>query len=104
MSPLGTIEDRIEAFKKRMETELEFCRELFDTATVRLLSHKYAYYVEDNPYIDDLTYDGEEKTWFVMGRALGLLKEDEISPCVGFDEKHPMAAKGAELAKKLMRR
>lgn len=98
------IQQSIKEFQVRMETELDFCKELFEYATVRLMAHKYAYYVCDNPYLDDVAYDLEEKGWYVMGRALGLLKEDEISPCIDFDHNHAFSEKGIELAKQLMRK
>lgn len=97
-------EDGIAEFQKRMETELDFCHELFETATIRLMAAKYAYYVAHGHFMEDYAYDICEKGWYVMGRALGLLKEDETSPCLDFDEKHPKAAEGMALAKKLMRR
>lgn len=97
------LDERIAEFKERIKTDgSEFCHELFEWATIRLLAHKYAYYVANEPYIKDITYDGEEKSWYVMGRALGVLKEDETSPCIDFDLKHPLAQKGIKLAKELM--
>lgn len=95
------LQPRIDAFKVRMETELEFCEELFRYATVRLLAAKYAYYELAKPFIEDLAYDGEEESWYVMGRALGHLKEDETSPCVDWNANHPLAQEGIELAKKI---
>jgi|SRR5665213_2907856 len=90
-----------EAFRKRMETELEWCHELFKYATIRLLALKYAYYVESRTIVEDLAYDMDEKSWFMMGRELGLLKEDETSPCIDFDPKHPYADEAIALAKTL---
>jgi hypothetical protein len=90
-----------EAFRKRMETELEWCHELFKYATIRLLALKYAYYVESRTIVEDVTYDGEEAGWFMMGSCLGLLKEDETSPCIDFDPKHPYADEAIALAKTL---
>lgn len=101
---LMTIDERISAFQKRIETEPEYCLELFELATVQLMSAKYAYYVKSNPYIDDLGYDITEKSWYVMGRALGILDEDVTSPCIDWDETHPMAEKGIELYKRLKRK
>lgn len=84
--------ERIEDFKKRINIDgKEFCEELYNYATVRLLAHKYAYYVHSEIFVDDGTYDIEEKSWWIMGRALGHLKEDETSPCIDFDSKHPKA-------------
>lgn len=94
----ASVEERIEEFKVRMQTELEWCEELFRYATIRLLALKYAYYVQSRTIIEDIAYDGEEKSWFVMGRALGRLKEDETSPCVDFNEKHEYAKEAIELA------
>jgi len=98
------MESRIVEFKERIKIEPQFCRGLFNYATVRLLAAKCAYYVYDNPYISDLTYDLEEKNWFVMGRALNLISEHETSPCVDWDSKHPLARKAMKLAGKLMSR
>ncbi len=99
------METRIKDFEKRIKRDgVDFCKSLFEHATIRLLAHKYAYYVESNPYIDDVAYDIEEKSWYVMGRALGLLDEDHTSPCVDFDPQHFFADKGRELAKELIRK
>lgn len=92
--------ERIEAFKARMEVERAYCEGLFHWATVRLLAHKYAYYILGGYYITDDGYDIEERSWYVMGIALGLLKEDETSPCVGFDWKHPKARRALKLVAK----
>lgn len=81
--------------RKHLET-------LFKHATIRLLAHKYAYYVADAPYVSDATYDCEERSWHSMGMKLGVLTADETSPCVGFDEKHPLANKGKALAEMLL--
>lgn len=79
-------------FALRIETEgRDWCLSLFEYATVRLMAHKYAYYILGGHYIDDAGYDVEERSWYVMGRALGLLEPDETSPCIGWDETHPMA-------------
>jgi hypothetical protein len=97
-------EYRMEEFKKRIEVDgYDYCKYLFDYATIRLLSHKYAYYIACNPYIDDITYDLEEKDWRLMGQALNIINADEISPCVGFDAEHPMAVEGVKLANKLIK-
>lgn len=103
MDYINNIPKRIEDFKQRIKAEPDFCLELFEYATVRLMAMKYAYYVLNQEIIKDYAYDLEEKSWYVMGIALGLLKEDEISPCVGFDEKHPKAEEGVALAKKLLK-
>lgn len=105
MSKFPAIEERINYFEGRIETDgRAFCEDLFDHATKRLLSHKYSYYVLDNSYIDDCGYDHEEKSWYVMGRALGMLKEDETSPCVGFDYNHPLAKHAEVLAKSFIKK
>lgn len=91
----------IKEFKARIIIEPEFCLELFEYATIRLLSHKYAYYVIGKPYLNDDSYDSEEKGWYVMGRALGLLKEDETTPCIGFNENHKLASRAIQLSLKL---
>lgn len=62
--------------------------------SVRLMAHKYAYYVKNEAYIKDITYDLEEKGWYRFGRELGLLEEEETSPCIDFDHEHPMAGDG----------
>lgn len=64
---------------------------LFKYMTLRLMAAKYAYYILSEPYIKDYAYDDDERAWFALGRKLGLLKEDEISPCIDFDFKHPLA-------------
>lgn len=100
-----TDEQRIQAFAKRIVDDgREFCEELYHHATVRLLAHKYAYYIKNCHFIVDIAYDGEEKSWYIMGRALGLLKEDETSPCVDFNENHPLAKEGIALTNTLVPR
>lgn len=81
-----------------METELNWCEHLFKHSTIRLLCHKYLYYVLNEQIIKDISYDGEEKSWYVMGIALGHLNEEDHSPCVDWDEKHPLAKEGKDLA------
>jgi hypothetical protein len=78
--------------------DLEYKTTLFNWMTLRLLAHKYAYYILNDEYIKDITYDLEEKHWYEFGRELRLLKEDETSPCVDFDENHSMAPDAAILA------
>lgn len=98
------IDENIEAFRERIEVDgKDFCLELFDWATVRLLACKYAYYVLAQEIIKDIAYDLDEKGWYVMGRALGLLKEDETSPCIDFDPKHPKADEAILLARRLLK-
>lgn len=98
-----SVEGRILAFQVRMQTELEFCHELFVHSTTRLMAAKYCYYIKSDEMIKDYAYDLCEKDWFVMGRALGLLKEDETSPCVDFNYDHPLAQAGIALANRLMK-
>lgn len=97
-----TDEQKIAEFTKRFETEREFCEELYHYATVRLLAHKYAYYIKNCHFVEDYAYDLEEKGWYIMGRALGHLKEDETSPCVDFNFDHPLAQEGIALANTLV--
>jgi len=88
-------------FLKRIKIEREFCEELFRYATIRLLAHKWAYYVHSAHFVDDYAYDLEEQSWFMMGRALGHLKEDETSPCVDFNTRHPLADEAIAYARTL---
>ena len=83
--------------------ELDHKLNLFKWMTLRLLAHKYAYYILSTNYIKDATYDLEEKNWFRFGRELGLLAEDETSPCVGFNFNHPLAKDAATLARYLVK-
>jgi hypothetical protein len=99
-----TVQQRIEQFKGRVAFERPFCEELFQYATVRLLAHKYAYYILNDSYLNDYAFDIEEKSWYIMGRALELLSEDETSPCIDFDPEHKLAAEGIALALKLVRK
>lgn len=95
------VAERITDFKKRInEDGRDFCLELFEWAEVRLLAHKYAYYVQSAPYIDDYTYDLEEESWRIMGQALGLLDAETTSPCVDFDWNHRFAKEAEKLALK----
>jgi hypothetical protein len=91
----------IEVFKKRIEDDgRSFCEDLFNYSTVRLMTHKYLYYILHDAVIDDTSYDFLEKGWFIMGRGLGVLNEDETSPCVDFDYNHKLANEAIELANK----
>lgn len=94
----------IRDFRKRLETEREFCLELFRETTIKVLAAKHAYYVLNNPYLDDLGYDLMEYNWYVMGRALELVEQDEHTPCVDFDESHPLAKEAIELSQRLRRK
>lgn len=85
-----------------MPKPTEYQLELFAWMTLRLMAHKYAYYICDTHYVKDVTYDLEEKDWYAFGRELGLLKEDETSPCVGFSYEHPMANDAEDLSKYYM--
>jgi len=97
------IKQRIEKFKLRIIEDKEFCEYLFNYATIRLLAFKYAYYNLGKTIVKDATYDGEEKSWFIMGAALGYLTEEETSPCIGFNDKHPLSFEAIKLAKKLLK-
>jgi hypothetical protein len=91
----------IEEFKKKIETDgRSFCEDLFQNSTVRLMTHKYLYYILNDQATDDTSYDYLEKEWYIIGRALGTLKEDETSPCVDFDYNHKLANEAIELANK----
>lgn len=90
---------KIEEFQNRAIKEFEFCHQLYRTATIRLLAAKYHYYVLNTTIMDDIAYDLCESSWYCMGIALGMLKEDETSPCIDFDHKHPLAQEGIALAK-----
>lgn len=94
----------IAEFQKRMETERSFCEYLFYYSTVRVMAHKYLYYERSMHIVEDITYDGEEYGWHIMGRALGHLKEEDTSPCVGFDHNHPRAKRAEALAKVWIRK
>lgn len=69
----------------------EYQLDLFYWMSVRLMAMKYAYYVKNDQFVDDLNYDLSEKDWYRFGRELGLLEVDETSPCIDFDWEHPMA-------------
>lgn len=98
------IDQGIIDFQKRMETELEFCKELYETALIRLMAAKYAYYILSDEFMKDEAYDICESGWYVMGRALGILSEDDTSPCIDFDPNHPFAERGMELAHKFIKK
>ena len=89
------------AFTARLVTERAFCEQLFRYATIRLLAHKWAYYVHSAHYTEDYAYDLEEQSWYMMGRVLGHLREDETSPCVDFNSAHPLADEAIAYAKTL---
>jgi hypothetical protein len=86
------------SFKEVIASDHEYALSLFRYATVRLLAHKYAYYVLNGNYISDMGYDIEERDWFMMGRMLGQLAPDETSPCIDFDVNHPLAAEAIAYA------
>ena len=87
------IEKNIAELKERVKdpSEWKYVYYMFRRQTVRVLAMKYCYYVLNKYWCHDDQYDAEEKTWYVMGRALGELKEEETSVCIDFDESHPMA-------------
>lgn len=97
------VDKAIEDFKQRITYEKDFCEYLYKEQTIRVLACKYAYYICNNPFISDAGYDIAERSWFIMGRALSYLKEDETSPCIDWDDKHLLAIEAIELANKLMR-
>ena len=72
---------------------------LFAWMTVRLLGQKYMYYKTGDSIADDWQYDGECKNWYKFGMELGILTEDEVDPCVDFDENHPLAPAAIAWAK-----
>lgn len=88
-------------FKKRIEEDKPYCEGLYIYATTRLLAAKYAYYILGESFLKDITYDCEEKVWYIMGRAFNILKEDETSPCIEWDENHFLAKDAMKLAKSL---
>jgi hypothetical protein len=65
--------------------------EIFETMTKRLMLAKYCYYVKNHGLMYDWAYDFLEKEWYTLGRKLGKLGEHETSPCVDFDQNHPLA-------------
>lgn len=101
---MDDLAQRMADFKLRIEEDRDFCESLYLDLTIRLMACKYAYYICNNNFIEDYAYDMDEKSWHMMGMALGHLTEEDTSPCIDFDEKHPQAEAGIKLAKKLMRR
>lgn len=102
---LSVTPERVAAFRQRIiEEGRDFCHELFMYEEVHLMAAKYAYYILDNPYMDDNAYDIGEKSWATMGIALGEIDETVSSPCVDFDENHRSAEAGKQLAFRLVRR
>lgn len=101
---LGSLDEQIQEFKDRILTEPEFCAELYEMATIRLMAAKYAYYILSESFITDDAYDICEGQWYVMGRALGILEEDETSPCIDWNKDHPYAQQGIELANKFLKK
>jgi hypothetical protein len=99
---VNNIPERILEFQARFPKERDFCEELYQYSTIRLLALKYAYYVLNEEIVKDINYDLSEKDWFVMGRALGHLREDETSPCVDWNPDHPLSPLGIQLANKLL--
>lgn len=97
-------EEDIKDFKLRIETEPEWCQQLFRESTIKLLAYKYAYYIHAEEIVKDITYDIMEDSWYVMGRALELIHEEETSPCIDFDPKHPLAEEGIKLANKFLKK
>lgn len=96
------VQQHIIEFKERIKIEPDYCRQLFKEQTIRVMAAKYAYYKTDRQFLTDAAYDTAEKCWYIMGRALGVLNEDETSPCIDYDEKHEYANEGKELAMKFI--
>lgn len=74
--------------------------EQFKNLTIQLMCHKYLYYELNNPVILDWDYDMLNREWLKLGQEIGVLTEDDTMPCIGFDEKHPLAAEGKITAEK----
>jgi len=91
-------DEAIKAFSLRVKNEAEFCNQLFEEQTVRVLAMKYRYYVTNDPVHKDAAFDLCEWCWYVMGVALKKISREDTSPCIGFDHSHPDAAKAVELA------
>ncbi len=96
------VEARTANFKERLKTEREFCEQLFKFHTIRILAHKYLYYIHSAPIVEDKAYDIEEKSWYIMGRALEVITEDQTSPCVDFDLSHPLAEEAIKIAERYL--
>ena len=89
------------SFSTLLADNRTYCEYLFKYATKTQLCHKYAYYVLSVQYVTDVAYDLAEKDWYFMGRALGVLDIDDISPCIDFDYKHKWAAEAIALSNTL---
>jgi NAD-dependent DNA ligase len=95
------IEQNIREFKERIREDRDFCEDLYYNQTIFVLCYKYSYYVSGKYLVNDDVYDATEKSWYVMGRALGHLKKEQTSPCIDFDNSHPLAQKGIVLHDRL---
>lgn len=62
----------------------------FESLTIKLLQHKYEYYVLFDTVISDHEYDKLEREWEKMGIELGI-DMDNYPNWIGFDENHPLA-------------
>ena len=100
---LDNLEKSIADFKERIKEEPDFCQELCEYAELKLMALKYCYYVLNIEIEKDYAYDLQEKQWYIMGRALGYLNEEDFSPCVGWNPEHPLAEEAIVLAKKWAR-
>ena len=97
-----TMEDRLNDTTRDMHAAIDNLNMAFKKLTIGLMACKYAYYIECRPLISDYNYDMREHDWYRIGLTMGYLKEGEISPCIGFDEKHSDAQAGKDLALKYL--
>ena len=97
---------RIEETRSRIETDgMEFLGTLFRYAEIRIMAAKYVYYNHPKMvFMEDLQYDIEETNWYIIGRAIGALKEDETSPCIDWDPKQRFAPEAKCLGLRLMKK
>lgn len=82
----------------------KWLRFVFKFYTLRLMSFKYGYYIMCKVLEHDRVYDTHERTWFQLGRKLGILTEEQTSPCIDFDFAHPMARRAEKYAKAYFKR
>lgn len=65
----------------------------FDEIGQRILEHRYRYYVQDHPVLDDQEYDWLERYYELMATTLGVHNAD--SDMVGFDAAKPRCCEAA---------